>query len=226
MIKVNRKIKIYNIEEFKENINNTKTYILNFNSNFKYNLKILKKFKKIKDNYKILLINTNNIDIINCLQALYIENTNLRNEFIYNEICNLLDVKWNKFNPCKFCNNKCIASRNGCMDKEYDGCCYSFERKRFGKVKKEKCIHLKSDKTCDTKNISCKLFTCDYLKKNKLFSTSFDDYLLLKLFFNKKERLIIKYNFFKTKEEILKKLQEKSIKPYILYLLSFDFVII
>lgn len=136
----------------------------------------------------------------------------------------LLDKKWNKNFPCNFCNNKCIAAREKFMDKEYDGCCYSFDRKLFVKVKKEKCIHLKEDKSCDTKNISCKLFTCDYLKKNNIFNTSYEDYLLLKLFFNKKERLIIKYNFFKTREEVLSKLNEKNRKPYIIYLISLDFM--
>ena len=223
-MKINDEVKVYNLSKYTQPITAT-TYIFNFNLNNNHNLKILKRFSKLKNKYKILLVNTKNVDIINCIKALYLENTNLRNNFLYDEVCKLLDKKWNKCTPCHFCNNKCIASRKGFMNKEFDGCCYSFQRKRFGKVKKEKCIHLKSDKTCDTKNLSCKLFTCNYLKKKSNFKTSFEDYLMLKFFFNKKERLIIKYNFFKTKEEILNKLKEKSIKPYILYLLSFDFVI-
>ena len=224
MIELNKNIKLYDNRDKIGNIDSF-TYSFNFNKNFKMNLKELKKFQKVKNNYNRIIINTTNADIINCFKAMYINDINKRNEFIYDQVCYLLDQKWNQYLPCNFCNNKCIASRNGFMDKKYDGCCYSFKRKRFGNVKKEKCIHLKENKTCDTSNISCKLFTCDYLKKNKLFSTKYEDYYMLQLFFNRKERLIIKYNFFKTKEEILKKLQEKSIKPYILYLLSFDFVI-
>ena len=224
MIEVNNKINIYNIDEYKKKTNDI-VYFFYFNDNKDNNYKLIKKFIKYKDKYNTIVINTNDLDIINSIKAIYIEDKYKRNEFIYEELCNILDDKWNKYNPCQFCNNKCIASRNNYMDKEYNGCCYSFKRKRFGKVNKKPCIHLKDDKTCDTKNISCKLFTCIYLRKNTNFKTNYEDYIMLKLFFNKKERLIIKYNFFKTKEEILKKLQEKSIKPYILYLLSFDFVI-
>ena len=189
----------------------------------KHSYRLLKKYMKDEKKYK-LIINYNDNDINNSIKALRIKNKEKRNAFIYDTMCNILDEKWQKYSPCHFCNNKCIASRNNYMDKEYDGCCYSFDRKLFGKVKKEKCIHLKKNKSCDTKNISCKLFTCNYLKKNNIFSTSFDDYLLLKLFFNKKERLIIKYNFFKTREEVLRKLSEKSKKPYLIYLLSLEFM--
>ena len=200
---------------------NKKDLVIN---NRKDGYKLLKRYIHNTNKYNIVN-NTNDDEINHCIKATNITNKSDRNDYIYDVICNILDDKWNKYSPCKFCNNKCIASRNNFMDKKYDGCCYSFKRKRFGKVNKEKCIHLKHDKSCDTKNISCKLFTCDYLKKKKIFSTEYDDYLLLKLFFNKKEKLIIKYNFFKTKEEVLNKLNEINHKPYILYLLSFDFVI-
>ena len=191
---------------------NKKDLIIN---NKKQGYKVLKKYIKKPYKYNII-INIEDEDLTNCIKATNIDDKNKRNEFIYDVMCNILDKKWNSNIPCNFCNNRCIASRNNFMDKEYDGCCYSFERKRFGKVLKEKFIHLQNDKTCDTKNISCKLFTCDYLKKNKIFNTNYDDYLLLRLFFNKKEKLIIKYNFFKTKEEVLRKLNEKNLKPYIL----------
>ena len=183
----------------------------------------LKKYIKKPEKYEVInKIKDSEID--NCIKASNIKDYLKRNEFIYDTICNMLDNKWNKYSPCNFCSNRCIASRNNFMDREFDGCCYSFNRKLFGKVKKEKCIHLNKNKTCDTKNISCKLFTCDYLKKNKLFNTNYEDYLLLRLFFNKKERLIIKYNFFITREEILTKLSQKTRMPYIIYLLSLNFM--
>ena len=198
---------------------NKKDLVITDNNSYR----LLKKYFKNSQKYHLIL-NTQNEDITNCLKAYEIKDRVQRNTFIYDTMCDILDKKWNHCFPCEFCHNRCIASRNNFMDKKYDGCCYSFKRKRFGKVKKEKCIHLKEDKSCDTKNISCKLFTCDYLKKNNLFSTNYDDYLLLRLFFNKKEKLILKYNFFKTREEILSKLNEKSIKPYALYLICFDFL--
>lgn len=184
---------------------------------------LLKKYLKKPDKYNIIL-NIQDEDINNCIIASKIIDKKERNIFIYDTMCNILDEKWIKYSPCNFCNNKCIASRNHFMDKEYDGCCYSFNRKLFGKVEKKKCVHLKDNKQCDTKNISCKLFTCDYLKKKKIFNTNYNNYLLLKLFFNKKERLILKYNFFITREEILNKLEEKNHMPYLVYLLSLNFM--
>lgn len=68
------------------------------------------------------------------------------------------------------------------MDKEFDECCYFFKRKMFSKVKKEKCIYLAETKKCKTQNLSCKLFTYDYLKKNRIFDTGYNDYLLLEFF--------------------------------------------
>ena len=104
-------------------------------------------------------------------------------------IFNKLDNKWNKYNPCKFCNNRCISSINGYMDKKYNGCCYEFKRKRFGKVNKEPCKYLNDNKKCMTSNISCKLFNCNYLKKYTDFQTNYNDYLLLNIFFNKKTKI-------------------------------------
>ena len=222
--KLNDKVMLYDYDSYKCNINN-ETIILVFNNNPTYNKKIIKQFITKKDKTKAVVIKNYNEEIIAILKAIYIEDDSKRYSYIYDEACKLLDNKWNNCFPCKFCNNKCIASQNGFMDKEYDGCCYSFKRKKFGKVKKSKCKFLDKNKKCITKNISCKLFTCNYLKKNTSFNTSYDDYLLLTLFFNKKQKLIIKYNFFKTREQILIKLKEKNYKPYILYLLSFDFVI-
>lgn len=60
-------------------------------------------------------------------------------------------------------------------------------------------------------------FTCDYLKKTESFDIKLNDFLLVMAFFNLKQRLILKYNYFNSKEEIIDKLLEKSKMPLALY---------
>ena len=105
---------------------------------------------------------------------------------------------------------------------QLDGCCYSFKmnNKLFStKLIKDKCKckFLGDDKRCTTQNISCKLFTCNYLKKAESFDIKLNDFLLVMAFFNSKQRLILKYNYFNSKEEIIDKLLEKSKMPLALY---------
>ena len=67
-----------------------------------------------------------------------------------------------------------------------------------------------------SKCITCKLFTCNYLKR-KGIKFYIDDFIISDLF-NKKQQLVLKSNFFKTEEEIIDKLiKTKSDKlPYLL----------
>ena len=101
------------------------------------------------------------------------------------------------------------------------GCCYSFNYAKlldFRLLKDVKLCQYMQNRTCATKNITCKLFTCKYLKeKNIKFDTH--KILLLDCFFNKKQHDIIKSNFFRTREEILQKLQEKNHDLYYWYIL-------
>ena len=101
------------------------------------------------------------------------------------------------------------------------GCCYSFNYAKlldFRLLKDVKLCQYMQNRTCATKNITCKLFTCKYLKeKNIKFDTH--KLLLLDCFFNKKQHDIIQSNFFRTREEILQKLQEKNHDLYYWYIL-------
>ncbi|MBO6243128.1 MAG: hypothetical protein J6O41_00960, partial [Clostridia bacterium] len=67
------------------------------------------------------------------------------------------------------------------------------------------CEHLKKDYTCGAKCISCKLFTCDYLRK-KGIQFKIKDILLLNVFFNPLQKYFIKYMVFTPKDKILKRL--------------------
>ena len=212
-----------NICFYDESLENCKdlenTYIIDFNS-----------FKSIKHFLNSDKTRIRNIIGKNCtkeslpiLKSAFISDRKKQIEYIYDYVCDDLDDKWENCKPCKFCNNRCIASQNKAFNQEYLSCCYSFKRNLFGNVRKVPCKYLGKDKKCTTKNISCKLFTCDYLERHSNFSTSYEDYKILKLFFNRKERLVIKYNFFRTREEVILKLLEVDHKPYLLYLFSLSF---
>ena len=49
------------------------------------------------------------------------------------------------------------------------------------------------------------------------------DYLLIQAFFTNKQKLILHYNFFRSKEEILEKLIEKNNTPFFIYYLSSNY---
>lgn len=192
------------------------TYIDTINSFIKNSL-------SIEQNYIIGYYATpEHIDEVTILmEALLIENPKDRYEFIYDSACNYLDSKFSQCNYCDFCNDKCIADRETSSSKLM-GCCHSYELKSFFGIpiyKNERvCEHL-INKTCETKNISCKLFTCKYLK-NKGIKFNPNNILYLDYFFNMKQKDIIRFNFFKTKEEIIDKLLIKDLTPYIWWLFT------
>ena len=101
--------------------------------------------------------------------------------------------KFKNNNYCDFVNNQCIANRLGKSVHKSNGCCYQH--------KKGLCKYLVNN-SCSIECISCQLFMCDYLQK-KIKSLEIDKIFPLKKVFNKKQRDIIKYSFFKKKEEIL-----------------------
>lgn len=207
--------------------------IIDFKNDYKYSISVIKKldylinFKKI--NFQTIFNNENisfiianySADIINALELLYVSDQSKRIEYVYNNTFNKLDYFWQN-NPCDFCNNECIASRKGFNYHKYDGCCYSFEYdyRLFSKsfIKNiHKCQYLGTDKKCKTQNISCRLFVCKYLKKFKHLNIDLHNFLLVQCFYSKKQKLIIQDNFFKSKEEIIEKLNEENHTPYLLY---------
>jgi len=224
MIKLNDKTILYDKKEYKKNIDKDTLYI-DFKNNPSYTLIKLKKFKKIKKVFKKIVIANYQDEVIDFFKTYYIKDRKKQIEFIYDTVCDMLDKKWAEYSPCEFCDNRCISSRNNFMDREFDGCCHSFERKLTKCINKQPCRYLGEDKRCTTKNLSCKLFTCDYLKKSGKFDTNYEDFLLLKMFFTKKEKLVIKYNFFKKREEVIEKLLEKNRAPYLLYLIKLEYMI-
>ena len=175
-----------------------------------------KKIKKNKDKENIIVLKQNgniidieNINYLNDIDSkwkLYsviaanIKNLEKRYNYIYDIVCDYLDNEFQEKNICQFRNNKCIGVTDGYHCKEsVNGCCYGRKRglcKNFNKGK------------CSIKSISCKLFTCRYLKKNKIKYHS-DNIPLLKYFFNKRQKTIIEDSIFIDKEQIINMLLKK-----------------
>ncbi len=166
-------------------------------------------------------------DVLNCIKATLIDNRSLQYEFIYDTVCDYLDSQFHNCNLCDFKNDQCIANRAKKTVHQDMGCCYSFTYGGlfdFRIVKNVKLCQYMQNRTCATKNITCKLFTCKYLKeKNIKFDTH--KILLLDCFFNKKQHNIIQSNFFRTREEILQKLQDKNHDLYFWYILKQKYII-
>ena len=176
-----------------------------------------KKIKKVKDKEIIIILKQNDkiidLDIsdyfddidskwkIHSVIASNIKNIEKRYNYIYDTVCDYLDKEFQEKNICQFRNNKCIGVTDGYHCKEsINGCC-------FGR-KRGLCKHFNNGK-CNIKSISCKLFTCRYLKKNKIKYNS-ENIPLLKYFFNKRQKTIIEDSIFIDKEEIINMLLNKQ----------------
>ena len=227
------KINTINFELSKKYQKTNPALKISFSDNIKNNIKYIKKLAYFQKSHieflteyndlKIKYIITNyNDDIITAIKALFINNPKEQCLFLYDNIFKELDDIWKKHNPCKFCNNICISSKNHKSAHKENGCCYSFDYSKniFKFIDNVKlCKYLGIDKKCLTENISCKFFVCKYLKKNKLFDIDMKDYLLVQAFFTNKQKLILQFNFFRSKEEILEKLTKKDNTPFFIYYL-------
>ncbi len=131
---------------------------------------------------------------IQAINALNIKDIKKRYEYIYDTVCKYLDDEFSHKNLCQFQNNQCISVRNNshCPSSKY-GCCYG--------PKRGLCEHMKNGK-CSIKSISCKLFTCRYLKANKV-KYPIKEIPLLNYFFNLRQKYILSNSIFKDKAEII-----------------------
>jgi len=154
--------------------------------------------------------------------ALTIHNTRERYEYVYDAICEYLDNKFKENNYCDFVDDKCVVNRGPTSKNRSMGCCYSFNLDMFLNVRDKKLCQYLVNKQCATKCISCKLYTCKYLaKKGISFSAlSFPD---IRKIFNRNQLEVLRYNCFKTREQIIDKLLVvKKIKmPYFLFYLFY-----
>lgn len=166
-------------------------------------------------------------DLINSLKAICILDKQKQYEFIYDTVCDYLDMEFKNNNFCKFKDDACIGNKNGQTSYSDMGCCHSFQHSKFWSptfIENMKLCSYLDCKTCSIKCISCKMFTCKYLQ-DKGIKFNHKNILLLDCFFNKKQYLVLESNFFKTKNEIVEKLMEKDNNLYIWYYLKRKYAI-
>lgn len=160
----------------------------------------------ILDGSKILLGYVLNYDINNkyhndflsAINAIMYNTKYERYNYIYDSVCDYLDSCFYGKNLCNFKNNKCAEKTN---TTSVTGCCRHYSKGPLSRL--VVCEYLTKEHTCSAKCISCKLFTCDYLKK-KGIEFKIKDILLLDVFFNPIQKYFIKYKVFTPKEKILK----------------------
>ena len=123
--------------------------------------------------------------------------------YIYDAICEDLDDKFSKFNYCDFSNDKCIAQRAGVSAHSTMGCCYMHTYSKIMSMPIDLGIcKFLDNKKCVYKCITCKLFTCKYLRDRGI-KFSIKDYMVYRNFFNKKQYKILEKTFFTPKEKII-----------------------
>ncbi len=163
------------------------------------NEKDMKKFYKLLPLYKSFLFNkiyfelaVDNNSLEKIFKALNIKNKKARLEYIYDQACVILDKQFQGINVCGFINNKCLTQHN-CH--KTNGCC-------------RKCVY-QSSRGCTTKNLTCKLFYCGEVTK-KYNPLKFEDLNILKLL-NIRQKIILKHDYFSSREEVLKDLEIGSL---------------
>ncbi len=125
-----------------------------------------------------------------------------RYEYLYDKACFLLDRDFSKYQLCGFQNEICLSRENlkekGKKIPFVYGCCYT-----KGKV----CQYLKNGR-CTIFCLSCKLFTCSYLKKQGI-CYSVEDFFFLSFFLNRKQKMILNDSLYTKKEGILYELLKR-----------------
>ena len=146
------------------------------------------KKKQIKIIYKNteFIYNGENQEINDIIEALNKKTRLQRIAYIYDKSCEQIDKKFEGENICGFECNQCIAQRKHDL-KEKNGCC--------------RVCRLQTSIGCLSKNLTCKLFFCDEVK-NKYEVITFKKLKLLNLL-TRRQRLILKFDLFSTREEVL-----------------------
>lgn len=145
----------------------------------------------------ILYINTEfqvkgcqvNDKIQQMINGLNIKNRYKRITYVYDTACSIIDSNTKGLNVCGFKNNKCYIQQKQNNGK-CNGCC--------------RLCKYQNSNGCPTKNLACKLFNCSEVKK-RYKTIEYKDLAILKLL-SLKNRLIVKSDYFSTREEVLKDL--------------------
>ena len=179
------------------------------------NEKDIKKFYKRLFWYKSFLFkkvyfetNSNDKDINLIVKGLNIKNRKERIAYVHDTCCDIIDNDTKGKNICGFKDCKCYTQRG---KDTCNGCC-------------RVCIYV-TNNGCPSKNLACKLFNCEEVRKRHKVIT-YKDLKLLKLL-NLRQRFIIKSDYFSNREEVLKDLYSYSIiyaTMRIVYRIGYRFV--
>lgn len=143
-------------------------------------------------------------ELAELINTLTYRNMTERYEYIYDLICLKLEYDIDKYGYCLFENDKCIAQRElqKWPENEYNGCCFNIN-------KKQECEHLNC-KQCDIKCVSCRLFTCKYLKDRGV-DYNIHKNMHARCFLSILQRPELVWNFFTDKEIIINNMSKYSI---------------
>jgi len=182
-------------DEIIKNIKSIKYICKKYNLSLEFNTKkkdiVSKELDTLKD-----IINSNNVES--------------KITVLYTYVCNYLDTDMRNNNYCNFIDGKCIAEREKKNIKIRACCSYKCSKS---------CKYLVNN-SCSTSNISCKLFMCSYLRKNKKYYKT-KNIPLLKEFLNPIQMNYIQTCFFRHKEEVIKDLiKYNSMRSIFTYLFS------
>lgn len=119
----------------------------------------------------------------------------------YDEIYNYLNSDFVSNKYCDFINNKCIAQRKHKLYpiSNTDGCCFMYIKK---------CNHLENG-NCKVQCLPCRLFSCNIMCKRGIMYYG-TEIILMQVFFNKKQRKQLVFDFWKDKEYILRNLKKEE----------------
>ncbi len=128
---------------------------------------------------------TDNPKLIPYVKALNIKSRYKRINYIYETICNQIDLYYSSCKLCDFKNCVCVAYRKKKLNYK-NGCC-------------RRCIH-QTDHGCSTMNVACKLFLCSSVSLDGLKMLTAKDIGLLKVL-NPYQRYVLANDYFATKEQ-------------------------
>ena len=180
----------------------------------KYYSKKGKKWGYIKEKNKIIanfipnyikgeIDEINQNEIIVALNAITFSEKE-RIPYLYKKICEYLDYQFKHNNYCDFKDDICMAKRgtNGTM-----GCCHYYRHKYLGLLLPNDFVlcRYQKNRTCNANCITCKMFTCKELEKKGVKFTN-KNVILIKIFFNPLQKIIISTSYFTHQSEIIKKL--------------------
>lgn len=118
---------------------------------------------------------------------------NSRFEMAYDCACDFMDLESTMYDMCGFSDNQCAKDRNRGIKRE-NCCCPAY------------CKVRKPSQACPGKNISCKLYMCDYVLKNGYCFSPFS-LAVLKVNYTLFEKFVCYGCHFKTREKAISKLR-------------------